>query len=93
MLPYVKIENTKKEYANNESDYKNNYPSDNYRDKKYSTQTIDINTSDTTAFISLPGIGSKLAQRIVTFRDKLVAFIQLIRSKKPMAYLTLLLSK
>lgn len=32
---------------------------------------IDINTADTTAFISLPGIGSKLASRIVNFRDKL----------------------
>jgi competence protein ComEA len=35
---------------------------------------IDINSSDTTAFIALPGIGSKLAQRIVTFRDKLGGF-------------------
>ena len=31
---------------------------------------IDINTADTTAFITLPGIGSKLAARIVNFRDK-----------------------
>jgi len=35
---------------------------------------IDINTADTTAFISLPGIGSKLAVRIVTFREKLGGF-------------------
>jgi competence ComEA-like helix-hairpin-helix protein len=35
---------------------------------------IDINTADTTAFISLPGIGSKLATRIVNFRDKLGGF-------------------
>mgnify|MGYP002397645293 CR=1 FL=1 len=36
--------------------------------------TIDINTADTTAFISLPGIGSKLSARIVTFREKLGGF-------------------
>jgi len=36
--------------------------------------SVDINTADTSAFISLPGIGSKLASRIVTFRDKLGGF-------------------
>ncbi|NII23751.1 helix-hairpin-helix domain-containing protein [Pseudoflavitalea sp. X16] len=35
---------------------------------------IDINTADTTAFIALRGIGSKLAQRIVHFREKLGGF-------------------
>lgn len=37
-------------------------------------QVIDINTADTSAFIALPGIGSKLASRIVNFRDKLGGF-------------------
>ena len=35
---------------------------------------IDINTADTTAFIALPGIGSKLANRIIAFRTKLGGF-------------------
>lgn len=35
---------------------------------------IDINTADTSAFISLPGIGSKLASRITAFREKLGGF-------------------
>jgi competence protein ComEA len=35
---------------------------------------IDINQADTTAFISLPGIGSKLASRIINFRTKLGGF-------------------
>lgn len=35
---------------------------------------IDINLADTTAFIALPGIGSKLASRIVNFRNKLGGF-------------------
>ncbi len=82
LLPYVRIENTKKEYANNESNFKNNYSSESYRDKKYSSQTIDVNTSDTSAYISLPGIGSKLAQRIVAFRDKLGGFYSVDQIKE-----------
>lgn len=35
---------------------------------------VDVNTADTTAFIALPGIGSKLALRIINFRDKLGGF-------------------
>ncbi|WP_205508739.1 ComEA family DNA-binding protein [Longitalea arenae] len=35
---------------------------------------IDINRADTTAFISLPGIGSKLASRMVHLREKLGGF-------------------
>jgi competence protein ComEA len=35
---------------------------------------IEINSADTSSFISLPGIGSKLAARIVNFRDKLGGF-------------------
>lgn len=36
---------------------------------------FDINTADTGLFIALPGIGSKLAERIIRFRDKLGGFI------------------
>jgi len=35
---------------------------------------IDINEADTSLFIQLPGIGSKLAGRIINFRDKLGGF-------------------
>lgn len=35
---------------------------------------ININTADTSAFIALPGIGSKLAFRIISFREKLGGF-------------------
>ena len=38
------------------------------------SKNIDINTADTLAFIALPGIGNKLAARIVNFRDKLGGF-------------------
>lgn len=39
--------------------------------------TIDINTADTTQWIALPGIGSKLAARIVKYRDLLGGFYTL----------------
>lgn len=35
---------------------------------------VNINEADTAAWIALPGIGSKLAMRIVTFREKLGGF-------------------
>jgi DNA uptake protein ComE-like DNA-binding protein len=35
---------------------------------------LEINIADTSAFIGLPGIGSKLASRIVLFREKLGGF-------------------
>lgn len=35
---------------------------------------VEINRADTSAFIALPGIGSKLAARIVNFREKLGGF-------------------
>ncbi len=42
--------------------------------QKGNTEPVDINTGDTTAFIKLPGIGSKLATRIINFREKLGGF-------------------
>lgn len=42
------------------------------RKKRYSN--LDINTADTTAWSGFPGIGSKLAARIVNYRDKLGGF-------------------
>ncbi len=67
LIPYIRIE--KKEYAAIEKPV--------YEKKTYTASIIDINTADTTAFIALPGIGSKLAQRIVTFRDKLGGFYKI----------------
>jgi len=42
--------------------------------KVFEYDVININTADTTAFIALPGIGSKLAIRIINFREKLGGF-------------------
>jgi len=40
----------------------------------YIPKSVDINKADTTVFIALPGIGSKLAAGIVRFRDQLHGF-------------------
>lgn len=46
---------------------------ENYKPKTFSGQ-IEINTADTTALMALPGIGTKLSQRIINFRYKLGGF-------------------
>jgi competence ComEA-like helix-hairpin-helix protein len=66
--PYIRIENVITDDKPSEYVKKENEP------KRFSYSAVDINTGDTTAFISLPGIGSKLAARIVNFRDKLGGF-------------------
>jgi len=57
----------------------NNYPQNEFEKTTYTRPeknaiVVNINEADTSAFIALPGIGSKLATRIVTFRDKLGGF-------------------
>lgn len=49
----------------------------NFEKPKYEMQVVDVNAADTTAFIALPGIGSKLAARIVAFREKLGGFYKI----------------
>jgi len=70
LIPYVSIKNNKKEYQANESQFsyqKSDKP-------KYVIQTVDVNIADTSAYIALPGIGSKLSKRIIAFRQKLGGF-------------------
>lgn len=68
LLPYVQI--AAKEIHSPQK----NYETKNFEKPKSSVSLIDINTADTSSFIALPGIGSKLAQRIINFRDKLGGF-------------------
>ena len=71
---YVKIEST---ISRTNDDFVSSKSKDDIQPAKtYATRylVIDINTADTTSFISLPGIGSKLASRIVSFREKLGGF-------------------
>jgi competence ComEA-like helix-hairpin-helix protein len=74
IAPYIKIEPTGE--TKNNKEFTDKTPTENQPVKTYASRyaVIDINSADTTAFISLPGIGSKLAARIVNFRDKLGGF-------------------
>jgi competence protein ComEA len=72
LLPYVKFKN-----ADTISTYKKtetHFVSEPVLKKGKTYSTININAADTSAFSTLPGIGSKLANRIITFREKLGGF-------------------
>ncbi|HEY5465105.1 MAG TPA: helix-hairpin-helix domain-containing protein [Hanamia sp.] len=71
LIPYVSIKTEKKEYSHYE---KKEYPDKNNYANKNVIQKIDVNLADTTQYISLPGIGSKLSKRIIAFREKLGGF-------------------
>ncbi len=71
LLPYVRIE---AKPANGFSTSKTSEPYKPYEKTKYTAALVDINEADTSAFIALPGIGNKLANRIVAFREKLGGF-------------------
>ena len=71
LIPYVSIKNVAAQYTSFEKrEYKK--PISSYTVK--TIQPIDINLADTSAFINLPGIGSKLSNRIIAFREKLGGF-------------------
>ncbi len=71
LLPYVRIEGKP---ANSFASSRTFESNKIYEKPKYIMATVDINAADTTAFIALPGIGSKLANRIIAFREKLGGF-------------------
>ena len=52
----------------------NDFEKTTYTKPEKKAVVVNINDADTSAFIALPGIGSKLAARIVNFRDKLGGF-------------------
>ena len=64
---YITISNSR-----NENEQK--FTADKYVKTERKTWNIELNTTDTSALIELPGIGSKLAMRIINFRDKLGGF-------------------
>ncbi len=69
LLPYVQIA------AREKPVYANTYTAYNKEERpRYVPKMTEVNSADTTAWIALPGIGSKLAARIVNFRDKLGGF-------------------
>ncbi len=71
LVTYVRISLAAKE---NPSFEKKEYPKPLLPYSPKTIQPVDINLADTSAYISLPGIGSKLSQRIISFRNKLGGF-------------------
>jgi len=71
LLPYVRIAAT---FGDDTYKSKISAPNTVYEKTKFTTVPVDINRADTAAFIALPGIGSKLANRIILFREKLGGF-------------------
>ena len=76
LLPYVRIS---PQPATGIYDHKKEIPATIaqtvYAPRKvFPAKAIDINTADTAVLATLPGIGSKLAARIINFRDKLGGF-------------------
>ena len=70
LIPYIQIQNPQATRFSEEKEFKKKLSAP----ASYPIIPIDINKADTAAFISLPGIGSKLSQRVINFRDKLGGF-------------------
>ena len=68
LIPFIKIKSVPTEYAIPQKVYPR------YEKRRYEPASVDINLGDSSAFIALPGIGEKLARRIIHFRDMLGGF-------------------
>lgn len=74
LLPYVRIATANSPQVAGNKYIQQEKAYENFTKKKIE---VDINEADTSALIALPGIGSKLANRIISFRDKLGGFYKI----------------
>jgi competence protein ComEA len=72
LLPFVRIKNNDAVNVINKTEKTPFSNSSFHKTKEYSV--VDINAADTSALTALPGIGSKLANRIINFRERLGGF-------------------
>jgi len=72
LMPYINIASNDK--AAVIKNYSNSFPERKQFSNTKNYAPVNINSGDTSAWIALPGIGSKLSQRIVSFREKLGGF-------------------
>jgi competence ComEA-like helix-hairpin-helix protein len=72
LFPYVRIAEAGRKYFPTQQ--RADSATRQYKREFTKPSILDINMADTTAFIALWGIGSKLAQRIINFREKLGGF-------------------
>lgn len=66
--PFVRIEMTQQ---------KNSYPEHQFARTEKPLLSVDINSADSLQWMALPGIGSRLASRIMMFREKLGGFYKI----------------
>ena len=79
LIPYIRIVTAVKELPIERMESNSSY---SIKSSKASTRiaslrkpsNVEVNTADTSAWIALPGIGNKLANRIINFRNKLGGF-------------------
>jgi competence protein ComEA len=74
LLPYIKLDSPENKPRNRDSTV---FSKGRYESKHVDLikpHSIEINKADSTELIALPGIGYKLASRIINFRDKLGGF-------------------
>ena len=72
LVPYVMIKKESPPYPVYEKHREPERLPGNYKSKVF--RTVKINEADTSSFKTFPGIGSKLSQRIINFRNKLGGF-------------------
>ncbi|MEO6230753.1 MAG: helix-hairpin-helix domain-containing protein [Ferruginibacter sp.] len=69
LMPFIQIKLMTPAYVQNKS-----FEPKIYQKTARTITIVELNDADTTSLIALPGIGSKLSQRILNFRDKLGGF-------------------
>ncbi|WP_066830096.1 ComEA family DNA-binding protein [Rufibacter ruber] len=77
--PYIQLPDESPGYARNQDrafsgSFSENRPKTDFPRKRWQLQPFDLNTADTTELKQIRGIGSKLSQRIINFRDKMGGF-------------------
>jgi competence ComEA-like helix-hairpin-helix protein len=80
LLPYVKIKTPPREVDKDNSEHMQRQVFAKPANKALAI--IDLNSADTSMLIALPGIGSKLANRIINFRNKLGGFYSIDQVKE-----------
>lgn len=68
LAPFIRVEAEPATYPEDKNGF-NSFPG-----KETTPALIEVNSADTGVLIALPGIGSKLAARMIAFRDKLGGF-------------------
>ena len=81
LKPYVRIAPSEKKMTDKDST-KRKVDSTSYTRKTWTPTPIDINSADSIVLLGLPGIGAKLASRIIHFRDRLGGFYSIDQVKE-----------